>query len=49
MASKCHNHKLLTDLLHIKEGTQNADRYNIIKVKQPALFLFKMISELETN
>ena len=49
MASKCHNHKFLTDPLHIKEGTQNADCYNIVKVNQPALFLFKVISGLETN
>ena len=48
MTRKCHNHRLLTDPLHLKEGTQNTDIYNIIKVKQPALFLVKMISELET-
>ena len=49
MTSKCHNHRLLTDPLHLKEGTPNTDIYNIIKVKQPALFLVKMIAELETK
>ena len=49
MTRKCHNHRLLTDPLHLKEGTRITDIYNIIKVKQPALFLVKMIAELETN
>ena len=49
MTSQCHNHRLLTDPLHLKEGTQSTDIYNLIKVKQPALFLVKMIAELETN
>ena len=49
MARKCHNHRLLTDPLHLKEGTRNTDIYNIIKLKQPALFLVKMIVELDTN
>ena len=49
MTRKCHNHRLLTDPLHLKEGTRNTDIYNIIKVKQPALFLVKMIAELDTN
>ena len=49
MTRKYHNHRLLTDALHLKEGTQNTDIYNIIKVKQLALFLVKMIAELETN
>ena len=49
MTRKCHNHRLLPDPLHLKEGTRNTDIYNIIKVKQPALFLVKMIAELETN
>ena len=49
MSRKCHNHRLLTDPLHLKEGTWNTDIYNIIKVKQAALFLAKMIAELETN
>ena len=49
MTRKCHNHRLLTDPLHLKEGTWNTDIYNIIKVKQPALFLVKMIAELFTN
>ena len=49
MTWKCHNHRLLTDPLHLKEGTPNTDIYNIIKVNQPALFLVKMIAELETN
>ena len=49
MTRKCHNHRLLTDPLYLKEGTQNTDIYNIIKVKQPALFLVKMIAELETS
>ena len=49
MTRKCHNHRLLTDPLHLKEGTRNTDIYNKIKVKQAALFLFKMIAELETN
>ena len=31
------------------EGTRNTDINNTIKVKQPALFLVKMIAELETN
>ena len=48
MTMKCHNHRLLTDPLHLKEGTRNTDIYNKIKVKQPALFLVKMIAELET-
>ena len=48
MTRKCHNHRLLTDPLHLKEGARNTDIYNIIKVKQPALFLVKMIAELET-
>ena len=39
----------MTDPLHLKEGTPNTDIYNIIKVKQPALFLVKMTAELETN
>ena len=49
MTRKCHNHTLLTDPLHLKEGTQNKAIYKIIKVKQLALFLVKMISELETS
>ena len=49
MTRKCHNHRLLTDPLNLKEGTRNTDIYNIIKAKQPALFLVKMIAELETN
>ena len=49
MTRKCHNHRLLTDPLHLKKGTQNTDICNIIKMKQPALFLVKMIAELETN
>ena len=49
MPRKCHNHKLLTDSLHPKEGALNTDIYNIIKMKQPALVLVKMIAELETN
>ena len=49
MTRKCHNHRLLPDPQHLKEGTQNTDIYNIIKVKLPALFLVKMIAELETN
>ena len=49
MTRKCHNHRLLTDPLQLKEGTWNTDIYNIIKVKQPALFLVKMIAELETK
>ena len=49
MTRKCHSHSLLTDPLHLKKGTRNTDIYNIIKVKQPALFLVKMIAELETN
>ena len=48
MTRKCHNQRLLTDPLHLKKGTRNTDIYNIIKVKQPALFLVKMIAELET-
>ena len=32
-----------------KEGAWNTYIYNIIKVKQPALLLVKMIAELETN
>ena len=43
------SYRLLTDPLHLKEGTRNTDVYNIIKVKQTALFLVKMIAELETN
>ena len=35
--------------MHLKEGTRNTDIYNTIYVKQPALFLVKMIAELETN
>ena len=49
MTRKCHNHRLLTDQLHLKEETWNMDIYNIIKVKQPDLFLVKMIAELGTN
>ena len=49
MTRKCHKHRLLTGPLHLKEGARNTDIYNIIKVKQPALFLVKMIAELETN
>ena len=49
MTRQCHNHSLLTDPLHLKEGTRNTDIHNIIKVKQPALFLVKMIAKLETN
>ena len=37
------------DPLHLKEGARNTDIYNIIKVNKPALFLVKMIAELETN
>ena len=49
MTRKCHNHRLLIDRLYLQEGTRNTDIYNIIKVEQPALFLVKMIAELETN
>ena len=49
MTRKCHNHRLLIDRLYLLEGTQNTVIYDIIKVKQPALFLVKMIAELETN
>ena len=42
MTRKCHNHRLLTDPLHLKKGTRNTDIYNIIKVKQPALFFVNM-------
>ena len=49
MTRKCHNHRLLTDPLHLKEGTRHTYIYNIIKVKQPALFIVKMTAELETN
>ena len=49
MTRKCDNHRLLTDPLHIKEATRNTDIYNKIEVKQPALFLVKMIAELETT
>ena len=41
--------QLQTDSLHLKEGTWNTDPYNLTKVNQPALFLVKMIAELETN
>ena len=47
MTRKCHTHRLLTDTLHLKEGTRNTDIYNIIEVMQPALFLVKMIAERE--
>ena len=49
MTRKCHNHRILTGPLHLKEGTRNTDILNITKVKQPALLLVKMIAELETN
>ena len=49
MTRKCHNHRLLTDPLHLQEGTRNTDIYNIIKVQHPALLLVKMVAELETN
>ena len=30
MTKKCHNHRLLTDPLHLKEGTRNTDiQYNL--------------------
>ena len=45
MTRKCHNHRLLTDPLHLQEGAGNTDIYNIIKVEQPALFLVKIIAE----
>ena len=50
MTRKGHNHRLLTDPLHLKERTRNTDIYNlhVIKMKPPALFLVKMIAELET-
>ena len=52
MTRKGHNHRLLTDPLHLKEGTRNIDTciYNIhvIKMKSSALFLVKMITTLET-
>ena len=47
MTRNCHNYRLLTDSLHLKEGTSNTDIYNIIKVKQPTIFLVKMITEQE--
>ena len=49
MTRKCHNHRLLNDPQHIQEGTRNTDIYNLIKGQQPALFLVKIIAELETN
>ena len=49
MTRKFHNHSLLTDPLHLQEGTQNADIYNMIKMKQPVLFLVKMNTKLQTN
>ena len=36
-----------TDPRHHEEGTRNTDSHNTIQVKQPALFMSKMIAELE--
>ena len=49
MTTKCHNHRLLIDPLHFKEGTKNTDSRNINSSKATSLFLTKMISELEEN
>ena len=37
------NNRLQTDLRHHKEGTQNIDSHNSIKMKQPAHFLSKIL------
>ena len=46
MTRKCHNQRLLTDPLHLKE--RNTE-HKLKQLKQPALFLVKVIAELETK